>query len=113
MENYDINGMVTVNGKTIRYTACVADRFSAMLDNEHAIGCAIVLDAIGAGKIKSEECKGLLDYAMNTMDNIEKLIEHMELVKNPRKSRTMSEEAKRASYEKQLLKLKERYGVKD
>lgn len=113
MKINEINGQVIINGAIKRYTACTAERFSNWLDNEHAIACAIVLDAIGKGRVKDGEQYNILNYAMTTVDGIETILEKLLEVKADRKPREMSAETKRKNYEKQLAKLQAKYGIND
>lgn len=107
------NGIIEVNGKNVRYTACTAERFANWLDNEHAIACAIVLDAIGKGRVKDGEQYNILNYAMTTGAGIEVILENLQTVKADRKPREMSAETKRKNYEKQLAKLQAKYGINE
>ena len=107
------NGIIEVNGKNVRYTACVAERFAHIVDNEHAIACAIALDYIGGEKIKEDAKRDLFNLAFNSDDSIESIIEYIDTVRAPRKPREMSDDTKRKNYEKQLAKLKNKYGIED
>ena len=107
------NGIIEVNGKNVRYTACVAERFAHIVDNEHAIACAIVLDYIGAEKIKEDSKQALFNMAFTTDSTIADIIEFIDSVRAPRKPREMSDDTKRKNYEKQLAKLKNKYGIED
>ena len=96
------NGIVEVNGKKVRYTACIAERFSHFIDDEHAIAAAVVLDYIGQERIKEEAKRDALNIAINTNDTLAAIVEYLESVKAPRKPREMSNETR---LKNQVIKL--------
>ena len=102
MTEKEFNGIIEVNGKNVRYTACIAERFSHLLDNEHAIAAAVVLDYIGQDRIKEEAKRDALNIAINTNDSLAAIIEFLDSVKAPRKPREMSNETR---LKNQVIKL--------
>ena len=98
-------GIIVVDGKVIRYTACVAERFAHIVDNEHAIACAIVLDYIGAEKIKDDAKRDLFNLAFNSNESIESIMKYIDTIRAPRKQREMSEKSKTKSKVLKLAKI--------
>ena len=102
----------------MNYTNCIKERFDGyfveMPEKEREIAsanCAIVLDFIGAGKIKNEEMQELLNKAINAeFESEEKLLEYIANIRAPRKKREMSQQTKDKNFEAQLKKLCEKYG---
>lgn len=103
------------------YTNCIKERFDGffaeMPENERenaSRNCAIALDFIGAGKIKSDEMGVLLTAVINAeFKSEQELLEYISKIRNPRKPREMSQETKEKRFAEKLAKLKAYYGIKD
>lgn len=105
MENYEINGILEMGDKTIRYTACIADRFSTYLDNKTAIATAIVIDYIGKGRVQDGKQTEVLATVLNSDMTIDETLALLDSVKAPRKPREMSEKSKTKSKVLKLAKI--------
>lgn len=103
------------------YTNCIKERFDGffieMPESERetaSINCAIALDFIGAGKIKSDEMGTLLSAVINAeFKSEQELLAYIANIRNPRKPRVMSQETREKRFAEKLAKLKEKYGMID
>lgn len=106
----------------MKYTNCIKDRFLELFDEvenevkreEMAVIAATALELVGFGKIKQNEKFDFINDAINgNFDNYTDFENRVNDIKNPRKKREISEETKRNNYEKQLEKLRAKYGITD
>ena len=104
------------NEKKQRVTECSKDRFAVLIATDtngitesevenYAYICALALDTIGAGKIKSGECHDLMVKAINAdFNSVDEFNDYVANIRAPRKARETSEFTKAKNTAKMLLK---------
>lgn len=104
------------NEKRARVTECIKDRFMTLIATDangatidevdnYAYICALALDMIGAGKIKSGECHDLMVKAINAdFNTVDEFNDYVSTIRAPHKKREMSALTKAKNDAKVLLK---------
>lgn len=104
------------NEKRARVTECIKDRFAVLIATDtdgitetetenYAYICALALDMIGAGKIKSGECHDLMIKAINAdFNTVDDFNAYVANIRTARKPREMSALTKAKNDAKILLR---------